>query len=91
MSPAAAFSYSGLYLDELYLLLVVKPLRALAMLSESFDRLVVDRIVDGVAGVPALVGSILRPFQNGLVQNYAFIMLLGLAACLMWVVRSFAG
>ena len=91
LSPLAAFSYNGLYLDQLYLAVVVMPLRGLAKLSEIFDKQVVDRTVDTVGLIPALIGSILRPFQNGYVQNYAFIMLLGLAACLMWAVRTFAG
>jgi len=91
LNPAAAFSYNGLYLDQLYLAIVVKPLRGLAQLSETFGKQVIDRLVDTTAAVPALVGSVLRPFQNGLVQNYAFIMLLGLAACLMWVIQAVAG
>lgn len=91
LSPWASFSYNGLYLDQLYLALVVGPLRNLAGVSALFDRRVIDGVVDGVAKVPTLAGAILRPFQNGLVQNYAFIMLLGLTACLMWVVRTFAG
>lgn len=91
LSPWASFSYNGLYLDQLYLAVVVVPLRSLAGISALFDRRVIDGVVDGVAKVPTLAGAILRPFQNGLVQNYAFIMLLGLTACLMWVVRAFAG
>ncbi|MBI1344736.1 NADH-quinone oxidoreductase subunit L [bacterium] len=91
LSPAAAFSYNGLYLDQLYLALVVRPLRGLAKLSETFDKQVIDRLVDTTAAIPALVGAVIRPFQNGMVQNYAFIMLLGLAACLMWVIQAVAG
>lgn len=91
LSPAASLSYNGLYLDQLYLALVVKPLRGLARLSETFDKQVIDRLVDTTAAIPALVGSVLRPFQNGMVQNYAFIMLLGLTACLLWVIQAVAG
>ncbi len=90
LNPLAALSYHGLYLDQLYLALVVKPLRGVAKLSELFDKQVVDKLVDVVGQVPALGGAVLRPFQNGLVQNYAFVMLLGLAACLLWMARTFA-
>ncbi|OYW22637.1 MAG: hypothetical protein B7Z55_04390 [Planctomycetales bacterium 12-60-4] len=91
LSPLASFSYSGLYLDQLYAAIVVVPLRGVAKLSESFDKGIIDRLVDGVALVPALCGALLRPFQNGVIQQYAFVMLLGLAACLLWMVQSFAG
>jgi len=90
-TPLAKLSLNGLYLDDIYLALVVKPLRSLAELSEIIDRLVIDKIVDGVALVPAFLASILRPIQNGLVQHYAFVMLLGLAASLVWMLQALAG
>ncbi|MDX1967043.1 MAG: NADH-quinone oxidoreductase subunit L [Planctomycetaceae bacterium] len=91
LSPFAALSYHGLYLDQLYLALVVRPLQGVARLSEAFDKHLIDPIVDGVALIPALLGAVLRPFQNGSIQHYAFVMLLGLAACLLWMVQTFAG
>jgi NADH-quinone oxidoreductase subunit L len=90
-NPLAKLSLNGLYLDEIYLALVVRPLRGLAEVSEMFDRLVVDKLVDGVALVPPFVGAVLRPVQNGVIQHYAFVMLLGLAACLMWALQALAG
>ncbi len=90
-SPLQKFSFNGLYLDELYIALVVKPLRSLAEVCEMFDRMVIDQIVDGVALIPGIVGSILRPIQNGLVQHYAFVMLLGLAAGMVWMLQSLTG
>jgi NADH-quinone oxidoreductase subunit L len=90
-NPLQALSYHGLYLDQLYLAVVVKPLQMVSRLSEDFDRGVIDRIVDSVGLIPNLVGSVLRPFQNGLVQQYAFVMLLGVAACLLWMLQSLAG
>lgn len=91
VGPAAALSYNGLYLDQLYAWTIVAPLRFLSRLAEMFDRQVLDRLVDSIGLIPAFLGTVLRPFQNGMVQNYAFIMLLGLAACLLWMVQSFAG
>uniref|UniRef100_A0A7C2NYZ3 NADH-quinone oxidoreductase subunit L n=1 Tax=Schlesneria paludicola TaxID=360056 RepID=A0A7C2NYZ3_9PLAN len=90
-TPWARLSLNGLYLDEIYLAFVVRPLRGLAEVSELFDRYVIDKLVDIVGLLPPLVGAILRPVQNGLIQQYAFVMLLGLAACLMWVLQSLAG
>ena len=38
-----------------------------------------------VGRVPVMVGSLLRPLQNGLVQSYALMMVLGLAALVLAV------
>ena len=55
------------------------------------DRLVVDKIVDAVGLVPGFLAQIIRPIQNGLVQHYAFVMLLGLAAGMVWMLQSLTG
>jgi NADH-quinone oxidoreductase subunit L len=89
-NPLAKLSLNGLYLDQLYLALVVRPMRGLAELSELFDRYVIDKLVDGVALVPTFFGAILRPVQNGLIQHYAFVMLLGLTACVLWMLQALA-
>jgi len=85
-SLARAFSGVGLYqlshgkfyFDEIYGALVVAPVRGLAALSAWFDRQVVDRLVNACGAFWVLVGSMLRPLQNGLVQFYALAMVLGL-------------
>ncbi len=66
------------FFDEIYGALVVAPLRGLAALSEWFDRLVIDRLVNACGAFWVLVGAMLRPLQNGLVQFYALAMVLGL-------------
>lgn len=83
-------SLHGLFLDELYLRFVVQPLRRLAEWSELFDRYVIDKLVDAVGLSPRLLGALLRPLQNGVIQNYAYVMWLGLAACLLWMLQSLA-
>ncbi len=88
--PAYNFSLKALYFDELYLAFVVRPIRALAELSELIDRLVIDKLVDAVGFIPIVLGSILRPIQGGFVQSYALIMLVGLAFCLVGVLRALA-
>jgi NADH:ubiquinone oxidoreductase subunit 5 (subunit L)/multisubunit Na+/H+ antiporter MnhA subunit len=55
------------------------------------DQYVVDGLVDGVGRVPVMVGRVLRSAQNGLVQSYALMMVLGLAALLLAVLRAWAG
>lgn len=90
-NPLVKLSLNGLYLDDLFLAYVVRPLRGLATISDFFDRCVIDKLVDGVALVPGFLAAILRPIQNGVVQHYAFVMLLGLAAALAWMLQATAG
>jgi NADH-quinone oxidoreductase subunit L len=89
-NPLANLSLNGLYLDQLWLALVVKPLRNLAELSELIDRLLIDKLVDGVALIPGFLAALVRPIQNGFVQHYAFVMLLGMAAGLVWMLQALA-
>jgi proton-translocating NADH-quinone oxidoreductase chain L len=74
-------SQNRFYIDELYKGLVTLPAAALAKLSAFFDMLV-DGIVDLIGLAPSLIGTWLRPIQNGLVQFYALAMVLGLTVFL---------
>ena len=84
-------SQEGLYIDWAGYKFVAGPMRTLATVCELFDRWVVDTIVDCFGFIPGLFGSIIRPIQNGMVQNYAAVMLIGLVVCLISVLRSLAG
>jgi NADH-quinone oxidoreductase subunit L len=87
MSVMQKISYEGLYLDWCGYKVVAEPLRVFASICEFFDRWIVDTVVDCVGFVPGLFGSLIRPIQNGIVQNYATVMLLGLIVCLVSVFR----
>jgi NADH-quinone oxidoreductase subunit L len=90
---ALAFKMRGLYemsrnkfyLDEIYIAFFVKPLQGLAWLARVLDQYLIDGLVDLVAQVPAFVGYLFRPLQNGLVQFYALLMALGLGGFLLSV------
>ncbi len=71
-------SHGKFYFDEIYGLLVVRPLQLLARLSYWVDRLVIDRLVDAIGAIPGTIGRTLRPLQAGLIQFYALAMVLGL-------------
>jgi len=70
-------SHGKFFFDEIYGLLVVKPLEALAWLSYFVDRYLIDGLVDLCGLLPKLLGAMLRPLQNGMVQFYALAMVLG--------------
>ena len=86
-SAAGAYhlSLNRFYLDELYTIFIVKPLLGLAVFCRLVDQYLVDGIVDLVGQIPGILGMIFRPIQNGLVQFYALLMLLGLAGFLLCV------
>jgi NADH-quinone oxidoreductase subunit L len=70
-------SQNKFYLDEIYGVLIVWPLRIAASIIYFLDRYLVDGLVNLVGRVPPAIGSLLRPLQNGLVQFYALAMVLG--------------
>ncbi|MSR59080.1 MAG: NADH-quinone oxidoreductase subunit L [Planctomycetaceae bacterium] len=82
--PLTNLSRNKFYLDEVFQGLFVWPLRGLAELSRLADWLAIDTwLVGGVSRIPALVGQLPRPIQNGLVQFYALAMTLAMAV-LLW-------
>lgn len=70
-------------IDELYDVVIVRPMQTLAHLLRRFDSGGVDASVDLVGNSPRLLGELFRPIQNGLVQFYALAMVLGLTVFLL--------
>jgi hypothetical protein len=66
-------------------------MRSLAEASEFLDRMIVDKLVDACGAIPGLIGSAFRPLQDGFVQNYAVMMLIGVIAGLFLVLRAMGG
>ena len=77
-----ALSKNRFFIDEIYGVIIVKPLRFFAYVCRLFDTYVLDQIVDLVGKLPSLLGMLFSPIQNGLVQFYALLMILGLAGFL---------
>jgi len=70
------------YVDELYSFLFVKP--TLWIADRFIERLTDIKIIEGIVnGVPNLIyriGSWIRPFQTGYLQQYAILMIAGIIA-----------
>jgi NADH-quinone oxidoreductase subunit L len=79
-------SRNRFYIDEIYGILIVKPMAGLAAFCRVFDLYLLDGLVDLLGQVPRFVGNLFRPLQNGLVQFYALLMILGVAGFLLAVV-----
>jgi NADH-quinone oxidoreductase subunit L len=76
-------SRNKFYFDEIYELIVVKPMTIIAHVSRIVDTYLIDGLVDLVGHLPGFIGYLVRPVQNGLVQFYALLMALGLAGFLL--------
>ena len=81
-------SQNKFYIDEIYELTVVYPLRGAAWFCYTVDRYLVDGLVNLTGRIPLALGSLMRPLQMGLLQFYAVAMVLGslvlIAARLLW-------
>jgi proton-translocating NADH-quinone oxidoreductase chain L len=73
-------------IDEIYDALILKPLDGFTRFTGILDLRVIDATVDLVGHLPRLLGVLLRPVQNGLVQFYALAMLLGLTVFLVTLI-----
>jgi NADH-quinone oxidoreductase subunit L len=81
---AYSLSYQKFLIDEIYDWLVVKPLTVLAWICFGVDKLI-DGLVNLLGIFPKAVGKVLQPMQNGLVQFYALLMVLGVTGFLLSV------
>ncbi len=66
------------YLDEIYFLVIILPMRALGAVCFVVDRWVVDGTVNAIGRIPPRFGALMRPLQLGLVQFYALAMVLAM-------------
>jgi NADH:ubiquinone oxidoreductase subunit 5 (subunit L)/multisubunit Na+/H+ antiporter MnhA subunit len=82
-------SQNRFYLDRIFHLAIVLPLRATACLLRLFDDSIADGAFVRLAGwIPRQVGRLVQPVQNGLVQFYALSMMLATAVwilVLLWL------
>ncbi|MCX8118833.1 MAG: NADH-quinone oxidoreductase subunit L [Desulfobacterota bacterium] len=66
------------YVDELYQILFVDSIKGLGRgLWKGFDEFVIDGTVNGLAYLIGWISSVMRRAQTGLVQHYAFSMVVG--------------
>lgn len=91
LKPLHRLSLNKFFFDELFNYLLVVPVRVLALLCTLFDKYVLDGLLDFVGSIPSTIGRVVRPIQNGLVSNYAWIMLLGVVLFLIQMLRALAG
>lgn len=57
----------------------------LAYIARAIDRLVIDGVVNGAAWIASFLGQITRSVQNGRVQSYIMVTVVGLVLVLWWL------
>ncbi len=70
--------YNKYYVDEIYEVLFIDSLKNLGKgLWKGFDEFVIDGSINGTAYLIGLLSGAMRKMQTGMVQNYAFSMIIG--------------
>jgi NADH-quinone oxidoreductase subunit L len=88
LGPVHKVVANKFYVDELYDLIIVRPLRWIAYAAYNFiDKIVIEGLVATPGFVVGIVGRATRAWQNGDVQRYLLAMLVGLAAILYFSTR----
>lgn len=79
------------YVDEIYQAAVIGPVVAMSrdLLWKFFDVIIIDGIVNGSARVVGGCASALRRVQDGVVQNYALVMFVGILLLVTLVILPF--
>jgi NADH-quinone oxidoreductase subunit L len=74
------------YVDELYDLIIVRPLRAIAHFAwKGIDTVAIDGTLNASAFFTEITGDLLRFLQTGNVRNYALMVLAGAVAAVAWL------
>jgi NADH-quinone oxidoreductase subunit L len=86
-APIYKLLYNKYYVDEIYDLIVVKPITwgSEKFLWRFFDVKVIDGTVNASARFTAMISSVIRFFQNGIVQFYAVVFVIGILIILWFI------
>ncbi len=86
-APAAHAILRGKYfVDETYDAAIVRPAWRIGRICYGVDRYVINGLLAVIAGVPKLMGFILKGFQRGAMHGYALGMALGLLVFAVWMI-----
>jgi NADH-quinone oxidoreductase subunit L len=85
-----SLSFNKWFVDELYHVTVVKPVRKLStFLWHKGDEQGIDRLgPNGAAWLANKVGQLVRTAQTGFVYHYAFVMIIGVCTLVTWIIRN---
>jgi NADH-quinone oxidoreductase subunit L len=76
------------YVDELYNVVVVNPIKIISNFCASIiDKNIIDGAVNGIGSQVKKIGSGLRVLQTGDIQSYAFMMIMGLLLAILFILK----
>ena len=86
--PIYQFLKHKWYIDELYDLILVKPIRNIGLIFwKKGDQNLIDRFgPDGISKMIKLISNKSSKFQTGYIYDYAFVMLIGLSALITFLI-----
>jgi NADH-quinone oxidoreductase subunit L len=78
------------FVDEAYDAVIVNPLvkGSDKILWKIADTKIIDGLINGVAALIGIISRNIRKIQTGVAQSYAIVMMLGIAAALLWIILS---
>jgi NADH-quinone oxidoreductase subunit L len=77
--------YNKYYVDEIYDMIITKPLNAMSdLFYKFFDKQVIDGLVNGVGSAVIGISSVVRKAQTGHIGVYIFSMVLGIILILFY-------
>jgi len=89
LQPLYELAVNKWYFDEALDLLIVRPALAIGRFANStFERFVVDGLVNGTKETVAGAGGIVRVVQSGFVRSYALLLIAGFAGLALYFLLS---
>jgi NADH-quinone oxidoreductase subunit L len=78
------------FVDEAYDAVIVNPMvkGSDKILWKFTDTKIIDGLINGVAALIGIISRNIRKIENGVAQSYAIVMMLGVAAALLWIILS---
>ena len=80
LGPFRSFLEHHMFIDQFYIAIIVKPIKAISFIAALFEKYCIERSVRLIAHLPLTLGGVARRLQSGLLQRYALASVIGVLA-----------
>ena len=80
LGPFRSFLEHHMFIDQFYIAIIVKPIKAISFIAALFEKYCIERSVRLIAHLPLTLGGAARRLQSGLLQRYALASVIGVLA-----------
>ena len=80
LGPFRSFLEHRMFIDQFYIAIIVKPIKAIAFMAALFEKYCIERSIRLIAHLPLTFGGVVRRLQSGLLQRYALASVIGVLA-----------